>query len=70
MRATLPLDERLAGAPISSEACDVPGGWLGLEQDTAITGDEPTVSGGPMRDARQSIAFLHHSARTMEEIDR
>ena len=45
-------------------------GWLVLEQDTAITGDEPTVTGGPMRDARQSIAFLHHTARTTEEINR
>lgn len=45
-------------------------GWLVLEQDTAITGDEPTVAGGPMRDARQSIAFLHHTARTTEEINR
>jgi inosose dehydratase len=45
-------------------------GWLVLEQDTAITGDEPTVAGGPMRDARESIAFLHHTARTMEEINR
>jgi inosose dehydratase len=45
-------------------------GWLVLEQDTAITGDEPTVAGGPMRDARESIAFVHQSARTMEEINR
>jgi inosose dehydratase len=45
-------------------------GWLVLEQDTAITGEEPTVAGGPMRDARESIAFLHHTARTMEEINR
>ena len=45
-------------------------GWLVLEQDTAITGDEPTVAGGPMRDALQSIAFLHHTARTTEEINR
>ncbi len=45
-------------------------GWLVLEQDTAITGDEPTVGGGPMRDARESIAFLHHTARTTEEINR
>jgi inosose dehydratase len=45
-------------------------GWLVLEQDTAITGDEPTVAGGPMRDARESIAFLHQSARTTEEINR
>jgi inosose dehydratase len=46
------------------------GGWLVLEQDTAITGDEPTVAGGPMRDARESIAFLHQTARTTEEINR
>jgi inosose dehydratase len=45
-------------------------GWLVLEQDTAITGDEPTVAGGPMRDARQSIAFLHQTAQTTEEINR
>ena len=45
-------------------------GWLVLEQDTAITGDEPTVAGGPMRDARESIAFLHHTAQTTEEINR
>jgi len=45
-------------------------GWLVLEQDTAITGDEPAVAGGPMRDARESIAFLHHTARTTEEINR
>jgi inosose dehydratase len=45
-------------------------GWLVLEQDTAITGEEPTVAGGPMRDARESIAFLHHTARTTEEINR
>lgn len=45
-------------------------GWLVLEQDTAITGDEPTVAGGPMRDARESIAFLHQSAPTTEEIIR
>ena len=38
-------------------------GWLVLEQDTAITGDEPTVAGGPMRDARESVAFLHHTTR-------
>jgi inosose dehydratase len=41
-------------------------GWLVLEQDTAITGDEPTVQGGPMRDARESIAFLHDSALTTQ----
>jgi inosose dehydratase len=45
-------------------------GWLVLEQDTAISADEPTVAGGPMRDARESIAFLHHSALMSEKINR
>ncbi len=45
-------------------------GWLVLEQDTAITGDEPTVAGGPMRDARESVAFLQQTARMTEEINR
>lgn len=43
-------------------------GWLVLEQDTAITADEPAVDGGPLRDATESIAFLN-SAHT-EEINR
>jgi sugar phosphate isomerase/epimerase len=46
------------------------GGSLVLEQDTAITAEEPTVAGGPMRDARESIAFLYQSARMTEEINR
>jgi inosose dehydratase len=37
-------------------------GWLVLEQDTAVAGQEPTVTGGPMREARQSIAFLDQTA--------
>jgi hypothetical protein len=28
------------------------------------------VAGGPMRDARESIAFVHHTARMTEEINR
>lgn len=43
-------------------------GWLVLEQDTAITGDEPAVESGPLRDATESIAFIN-SAHT-EEINR
>ena len=53
-----PWQERLAAAPISWGACEVPAlathgydGWLVLEQDAAITADEPTALGGPMRDA-------------------
>src|SRR5581483_1933310 len=40
-------------------------GWVVLEQDTAITADEPTVTGG-----RRSIAFLHPSARSNQEVHR
>jgi inosose dehydratase len=66
------LGEGDAGIAEVMDALQVHGydGWLVFEQDTAITGDEPTVAGGPMRDARQSIAFLHHTARTTEEINR
>jgi inosose dehydratase len=35
------------------------GGWLVLEQDTAITGDEPPVGSGPVIDVRASIEFLN-----------
>ena len=42
-------------------------GWLVLEQDTALTGDEPTVGGGPMLDVKQSIAFVQGLAQTKEE---
>jgi inosose dehydratase len=40
-------------------------GWLVLEQDTAITANEPAVDGGPLRDATESIAFIN-SAHTEE----
>jgi inosose dehydratase len=80
----LPLGQGDARIADVMEALQTHGydGWLVLEQDTAIkappsgaadrlnTGDEPTVAGGPMRDALQSIAFLHHTARTTEEINR
>lgn len=32
--------------------------WLVLEQDTAITGEEPPVGSGPMVDVRRSIDYL------------
>jgi inosose dehydratase len=44
-------------------------GWLVLEQDTAITEDEPTVGSGPMLDQRRSIEFLHNSARSTQEVN-
>jgi inosose dehydratase len=34
-------------------------GWLVLEQDTAISPDDPAPGGKPMRDARESVGFLH-----------
>jgi inosose dehydratase len=52
------------------EALDRSGydGWFVLEQDTAITEDEPTVQSGPMLNAKESIAFLQHSAPTTQEV--
>jgi inosose dehydratase len=45
-------------------------GWLVLEQDTAIAAEEPAAMDGPMRDARKSIAFLHNTAQTTQEVHR
>jgi inosose dehydratase len=42
-------------------------GWLVLEQDTAITPDEPAALSRALRDATESIAFLHPKT---EEIHR
>jgi inosose dehydratase len=36
--------------------------WYVLEQDAAITGEEPPVGGGPLLDVQKSIAYL----RTVE----
>jgi inosose dehydratase len=36
--------------------------WLVLEQDTAITGQEPPVGSGPIVDVRESIAYLDNLA--------
>lgn len=43
--------------------------WLVLEQDTAITGDEPAGGSAAMRDAKQSIAFLHNPAPGTQEVN-
>jgi inosose dehydratase len=32
--------------------------WLVLEQDTALTGEEPPVGSGPVTDVRESIEYL------------
>jgi hypothetical protein len=51
-----------------TEALDEHGydGSLVLEQDTAITADEPAVTGNPMLHAAESIASLNSAQRTEE----
>lgn len=44
-------------------------GWLVLEQDTAITGEEPPVGREPIVDVSESIAFLHNSALRTQEVN-
>ncbi|HEX5780550.1 MAG TPA: TIM barrel protein [Solirubrobacteraceae bacterium] len=41
--------------------------WLVLEQDTALTGEEPPVGSGPVTDVRQSIEYLQRLASTRRE---
>lgn len=41
--------------------------WLVLEQDTAITGEEPPVGSGPVADVRRSIEYLELLAPEEEE---
>jgi inosose dehydratase len=38
--------------------------WLVLEQDTAITGEEPPVGRGPVLDVQASVAYLNELAPT------
>jgi inosose dehydratase len=42
--------------------------WLVLEQDVAITGEEPPVDGGPALDVARSIEFLSTSAPRRERV--
>ena len=42
--------------------------WLVLEQDTAITGQEPPVGGGPIVDVRASIAYLDNLALSRRRV--
>ena len=44
------------------------GRWLVLEQDTALTGEEPPVGSGPVTDVRQSIEYLHSLAPRRERV--
>jgi inosose dehydratase len=41
--------------------------WLVLEQDTALTGEEPPVGSGPVTDVRTSIEYLHSLAPGVRE---
>jgi inosose dehydratase len=59
-RGDVRLDEVLDGL-------DGYGRWLVLEQDTALTGEEPPVGSGPVTDVRASIAYLHSLAPTRRE---
>jgi inosose dehydratase len=66
-----PLGRGVAEVAATLEALDAHGydGWLVLEQDTAITADEPAVNSAAMLDAQESIAFLN-TARSTEESNR
>lgn len=65
-----PLGQGVAHVAATIQALDEHGydGWLVLEQDTAITADEPAAMDAPMVDAAASIAFLNTAQRT-EEIE-
>jgi inosose dehydratase len=63
-RGAAPVAETLQG--LTEHGYD---GWLVLEQDTAITADEPAVTSASMLAVSQSIAFLNSAHRT-EEINR
>jgi inosose dehydratase len=41
--------------------------WLVLEQDTAITGEEPPVGRGPVLDVQASVAYLNEMAPNPKE---
>jgi inosose dehydratase len=55
------LDEVLDGL-------DGYGRWLVLEQDTALTGEEPPVGSGPVTDVQASIRYLQSLAPLRERV--
>lgn len=65
-----PLGQGVAPVAATLEGLDEHGydGWLVLEQDTAITADEPAVRRAPMLDMGQSIGFLNPAQTTEESI--
>jgi inosose dehydratase len=52
-RGDVPVDEVIRQLESSGYA-----GWYVLEQDQAITGDEPPPGAGPIDDVRESVAYL------------
>jgi len=42
--------------------------WLVLEQDAALTGEEPPAGSGPVLDVQASIEFLKHTAPRRERV--
>ena len=66
----LPLGAGDAGIVEVIRALEANGyeGRLVLEQDTAITGQEPPVGSGPVLDVKRSIEFLATVAPTIEEV--
>ena len=42
--------------------------WLVLEQDAALTGEEPPVGSGPVLDVQASIEFVRDTAPRRERV--
>lgn len=60
-------DVDVAGTLAALRACGYDG-WLVLEQDTSLTGDEPPESVvGPMRDVESSLGFIKSTAQLTGE---
>ncbi len=64
-----PLGQGDAGIAEVLDALDAHGyeRWLVLEQDAAITGEEPPVGSGPVLDVQASIEFLAKHGSTERE---
>ena len=65
-----PLGQGDAGIPAVLAALDGHGyeRWLVLEQDAALTGEEPPAGSGPVLDVQASIEFLKHMAPRRERV--
>jgi len=65
-----PLGQGDAGIPAVLAQLDAHGyeQWLVLEQDAALTGEEPPVGSGPVLDVQASIEFVRHTAPRRERV--